>query len=208
MTQRAEHWDGVYRSASPSSLSWHEREPTYSLQQIEASAADLSAAVLDVGAGTSALVDRLLERGFSDVTVLDISEQALAEARRRLGQQAGRATFVRHDLLTWHPDRQYDIWHDRAVFHFLVDDADRDRYVELAGEIIRTGGWLVLATFAPDGPTRCSGLPVRRYSPDDLADTYSKAFTLVNSEREEHVTPGGVIQPVTWVRLRRTRTLP
>ena len=204
VTDRADHWDGVYSRAHAGTLSWYEREPTQSLRMIERTGSGPSSAVLDVGAGTSILVDRLLDLGFTDVTVLDISERAIGEVRRRLGERADSATFIRHDVLTWQPARRYDVWHDRAVFHFLTESTDRDRYVHLAEDVVRTNGWLVLATFAADGPTRCSDLPVCRYSAEDIRNTFSVAFGLVESDREEHVTPRGVVQPFTWVRLRHT----
>jgi SAM-dependent methyltransferase len=159
--------------------------------------------VIDVGGGASFLVDGLLARGFSDVTVLDVSQHALDEVEQRLGERAGSVNLVCGDLLTWAPDRRYDIWHDRALLHFLTDPIDRDRYVKLAERTVRDDGALIIGTFADDGPTQCSGLPVLRYTPAELATVFSKSFTLVAHEREEHTTPAGVIQPFTWVVLRR-----
>jgi 2-polyprenyl-3-methyl-5-hydroxy-6-metoxy-1,4-benzoquinol methylase len=163
-----------------------------------------SRAVIDVGAGESLLVDSLLARGFTDVTLLDISQHALREVERRLGEQAVHVTFVHQDVLTWAPDRQYDVWHDRAVFHFLTERAARNRYVETTARAIRVGGGLVLATFAEDGPTQCSGLPTARYSAIDLEATFSEYFSLDEHERDEHVTPRGIVQPFTCAVLRRT----
>lgn len=204
MTARADQWEALYSSAAPRSLSWYEREPTYSLRLIHRTRTTPSAAIVDIGAGTSILVDRLLDSGFSHVTVLDISERALAEVSRRLDERGRDVAVIRHDVLTWEPDRQYDIWHDRAVFHFLTESADQGGYVQVASDTVCNGGWLLLATFAPDGPTRCSGLPVSRYSVEQIAETFSPAFGLVESLREEHLTPEGVVQPFTWVRLRHT----
>jgi SAM-dependent methyltransferase len=184
-------------------VSWYERDPATSLRLIEQVAAPRSWGVIDIGAGTSLLVDRLLARGFHDLTVLDISDHALSQVRARLGGRALGVTFLRQDLLTWTPDRQYDIWHDRAVFHFLTEPTDRDRYVELAASAVRSGGSLVLATFATDGPVQCSKLDVCRYSAEDLADTFSASFVVAHHEREEHVTPRGIVQPFTWVVLTR-----
>ena len=171
---------------------------------IEAIASGPTAAIVDVGAGASLLVDDLLANGFTDLTVLDISENALSEVRQRLGEGRQRLAFVHYDVLTWKPDRQYDIWHDRAVFHFLTEPADRRRYVEIAASTTPSGGCLVLATFADDGPGQCSGLAVSRYSAEDLADAFSPSLSLATHEREEHVTPHGVVQPFTWVALERT----
>jgi trans-aconitate methyltransferase len=203
MSEQQDHWEGVYTSRPSTDVSWYERDPATSLRLIEQVAAKQSSAVIDIGAGTSLLVDRLLARGFDDLAVLDISDHALSEVRARLGGRAQGVTFLRQDLLTWTPDRQYDIWHDRAVFHFLTVPSDRDRYVELAASAICSGGSLVLATFAPDGPVQCSKLDVSRYSDQDLAETFSASFVVAHHEREEHVTPRGIVQPFTWVVLTR-----
>lgn len=203
MSERSNDWESVYYATPSTGLSWFERRPVTSLRLIEKIAPGSHAAVIDVGAGTSSLVDLLLASRFSDVTMLDVSLRALTEVRQRLGERAQHVAFVHEDVLTWKPDRQYDIWHDRAVFHFLTDQATRDRYVEIAASAIRVGGYLVLATFAEDGPPQCSGLPVCHYRAHDLEETFSASFTLVAQEREEHVTPAGVVQPFTWVVLQR-----
>jgi 2-polyprenyl-3-methyl-5-hydroxy-6-metoxy-1,4-benzoquinol methylase len=203
MSKRSNHWESVYNATASTGLSWFEREPATSLRIIETLASGPHAAVIDVGAGTSSLVDHLLVNGFTDVTVLDVSQHALTEVRQRLGERAQHVTFVHEDLLTWKPVRQYDIWHDRAVFHFLTDQDAREQYIEIAAGAIRVGGYLVLATFAEDGPPQCSGLPVTRYCAQDLEETFSASFTLLAQEREEHVTPAGAVQPFTWVVLQR-----
>jgi hypothetical protein len=159
--------------------------------------------VIDVGGGVSRLVDSLRAHDFEDVTVLDIAGDALAEVKTRLGDGHTGVRLVEHDVLSWKPDRDYDVWHDRALFHFLVEAVDRTRYVDVTERTIRGGGVLILGTFAEDGPTHCSGLPVARYAAHDLATTFDR-FSLVWDERDDHVTPGGVVQPFTWVVLRRT----
>jgi 2-polyprenyl-3-methyl-5-hydroxy-6-metoxy-1,4-benzoquinol methylase len=184
-------------------VSWYEREPETSLRLIESTASGTDLEVIDVGGGASLLVERLLARGFSDVTVLDVSQHVLDEVRSRLGERAPRVQLVCADVLAWVPRRRYDIWHDRALLHFLTDPAERDRYVEVVEQAVRDHGTLVVGTFADDGPTECSGLPVVRYSADELASLFSGSFVLVAHERDEHVTPGGVVQPLTWVVLRR-----
>ena len=204
VAQTSDHWEQTYASRSSTEVSWYEREPTTSLRLIESLAPVPESAIIDIGGGTSFLVDRLAARGFTDLTVLDVADHALSEVRARLGPRAHAATFVHQDLLTWEPDRQYDIWHDRAVFHFLTDSATRARYVDIAARAIWHNGALVVGAFAEDGPTHCSGLPVARYSSDQLASAFSASFSLIEHEREEHVTPGGVVQPFTWVTLRRT----
>lgn len=204
MSGRARHWDEIYATNPVTELSWYEREPSVGLRLIETIAPGPAASVVDVGAGSSSLVDHLLAAGFNDVTALDLSGRALGLVRARLGQASRDVTFIEEDLLAWEPGRTYDIWHDRAVFHFLTDEAACDRYVALAAGAVHTGGHLVLAAFAEDGPTRCSGLPVTRYSTQALTDIFSPFFVRVGAEREEHFTPRGTVQPFTWVVLRRT----
>ncbi len=203
VTGDGDHWDQIYDSRPATELSWYQRHPETSLRLIEEAASGRSAAVVDVGSGASELVDALLARGFTDVTLVDISRRALETVRSRLGSEARRVSFVNQDLLMWIPERRYDVWHDRAVFHFLTEREDRDRYVEIVTDAIGTGGFLILGTFAEDGPTSCSGLPVRRYSADELADVFAQSFSVVGHEREEHLTPSGTAQSFTWVVLRR-----
>lgn len=175
-----------------------------SLDLIEALHIPRDAAVIDIGGGASQLVDHLLERGFSDLTVLDISKSALAEVRGRLGASAVHR--LHEDLLEWQPDRRYDLWHDRAVFHFLVVEADRRSYLRALGSAMKTGGFLILATFSFDGPAVCSGLPVARYSAEDVSRILGDSFEVLETRREIHTTPSGALQPFTWVagRLRAT----
>jgi SAM-dependent methyltransferase len=199
-----DHWNRIYATKSSTDVSWYERSPITSLRLIQSLVSGSSAAVIDAGGGASSLVDRLLGSGLADLTVVDISERALNQARLRLSDQASAVAFVVADVLTWEPGRRYDIWHDRAVFHFLTYPADRDQYIDTACRAVRDGGVAVIGTFAEDGPTDCSGLSVSRYSPLELTTAFSPYFSLVSYEREEHVTPGGVVQPFTWVVLRRT----
>ena len=196
---RAQHWDDVFRTRKPDSVSWYQDNPATSLRLVE----HAPGSVIDVGAGTSTLVDRLLDAGRTDITVLDVSEAALALTRGRLGDAADRVTFEFADVANWKPARQYDVWHDRAAFHFLTDPAHHRRYVEVVTDAVATNGILVLGTFAQDGPTRCSGLPTARYGATDLATLFSARFTLEHHEREAHRTPSGATQEFTWVTLRR-----
>jgi SAM-dependent methyltransferase len=198
----AEHWDTVYDSKSIDDVSWFEAEPATSLRLL-ATAAPRSGAVIDVGAGASFLIDALLTAGFGDITLLDVSAEVLTVVRDRLADRGEAVSFVVANLLSWVPERQWDAWHDRAVFHFLVDAVDRARYVETAARAVAVGGVVVLGCFASDGPTRCSGLPTARYDAEDLAAVFAPAFTLIHAERDEHRTPGGSVQPFTWVVLRR-----
>ncbi len=144
------------------------------------------------------LVDRLLSDGFDDVTVLDISEVALATARKRIGE-TDRVAWLHEDVLAWKPDRRYGLWHDRAVFHFLTSPHDRDAYLKTMASALRAGALVVVATFAGDGPEYCSGLPVARYTVDDLVAVLGNGFCPRLTRREEHITPAGVLQPFTWV---------
>lgn len=197
------HWDTVYVSKAPDQASWFQAWPQPSLRLLSSVAAPRSA-VIDVGAGTSTLADTLAGAGWSDVTVLDVSPQALAIVRARLGECQHGVSFVAGDVLSWQPERNYDVWHDRAVFHFLVQPEDRQRYVATARRAVSMDGALVIGAFAADGPTQCSGLPTARYSTDELAAAFAPAFRVTHAEREEHRTPGGVVQPFTWVVFRRT----
>ena len=190
------HWDGVYLAKAPEEVSWFQREPEVSLRLL---AGLPVGSLVDVGAGASLLGDRLVDRGW-DVTLLDVSGEALAVVRRRLGE---RASYLVADVLSWQPDRRYDVWHDRAVFHFLTEEADRARYSATAARAVAPGGALVLGVFASDGPESCSGLPTTRWSADALATALGDDWRLEHDEREEHTTPWGVVQPFTWVVLRR-----
>ena len=197
----ARHWDRTHGSGT-TRVSWYQATPTMSLELIDVLGVDPGTAVVDVGGGASTLVDELLHRGFEDVSVLDVSDVALDASRRRLGSDAHRVHWLRTDLRLWTPERRYGLWHDRAVFHFLVEPPDRDRYRRLLASALEPGGVAVIATFSPEGPSRCSGLPVARYSPEDLAAAAGEQFELVAHRHEEHATPEGSTQPFTWVALR------
>jgi SAM-dependent methyltransferase len=195
----AEHWDGRY--ADETAFSWFEPQALTSVDRI-AAVADTSASVVDVGGGASRLVDALLARGHRDLTVIDISGAALARARERVG--VAPVSWVCADVREWHPDRAFDVWHDRAAYHFLVDPDDQQRYWRLVREALPAGGHVVLATFAADGPTMCSGLPVQRYDADALAAAMGDGFALVSADVLPHTTPGGAVQPFQWITATRT----
>ena len=197
---RVAHWDTVYASRGPTEVSWFQREPHLTLHLLELLGIDPDATVIDIGGGASTLVDRLAGRGFRDLTVLDISAAALDLARARIGADAP-VDWLPADVLTWAPDRAYDLWHDRAVFHFMVDPTERDAYLSTLGRAVPDGS-VILATFAPDGPDSCSGLPVARYSPAELADLLG-GFEIVEAGRDVHITPAGATQPFTFVAARR-----
>ena len=189
------HWDAIYRTKTPNEVSWYQAEPARSLDLIRRTTPALDAAILDVGGGASTLVDGLLEAGYRAVTVLDIAPAGLTPARERLGARAARAKWVAGDILTVPlPLSAFDVWHDRAVFHFLTLPGARAQYVAQVRRAVRPGGHIIVASFAPDGPTRCSGLEVVRYSPDALHAEFGAGFTLVDSVREDHRTPAGSTQ--------------
>lgn len=200
---RRRHWDRVFGERAPTDVGWYERSPRMSLDMIGLAGVGPDEAVLDVGGGTSPLAGALLARGFTDVTVLDLSEIALLTSRAALGPAGARVEWVHADVLDWIPDRTYGLWHDRAVFHFLVDAEDRRRYVTAARSAVHPGGHAVVGTFADDGPAACSGLPVARYGAPALADAFGGGFALLGSHRDEHRTPGGSAQSFTWVAMRR-----
>ena len=187
------HWEHVYRTKRSDEVSWYRADPATSLALIQRLAPERSARVIDVGGGTSLLVDALLGVGYSDVAVLDVSGTALKAVRGRLPQGVGsRVTWIEADVLTATlPPHAIDVWHDRAVFHFLTDAADRKAYVSQIETSLRSGGHVILATFAEDGPRACSGLPVERYSAAELHAVLGSRFQIVETVREQHVTPSG-----------------
>jgi len=189
--RRQTHWEAVYTAKAEQEVSWFQASPTPSLEAIARLGAERTAALVDIGGGASRLVDRLLEQGFVDVTVLDLSRAALDAARARLGIQAAKVDWIVADVTTWEPPKTYDVWHDRAAFHFLTDDDDRAAYVARLQRALKIGGHAIIATFALDGPERCSGLPVVRYDAASLGRALGPALKLIHTERHEHATPWG-----------------
>ena len=200
--RRRQHWEAIYEHRSPTEVSWYQRVPAVSMELIEEIGVPHDSAVLDVGGGTSTLVDTLVARSYTDITVLDVSAAALDTSRRRVDPRA-QVKWVSADLLTWQPGARYALWHDRAVFHFLVTPADRERYLQVLRAAVLPGAAVILGTFAADGPESCSGLPVARYAPDKLAGILGGSFRVIASRRERHTTPTGAVQPFTWLSARR-----
>jgi SAM-dependent methyltransferase len=200
---RSEHWNGVYTSKREGDVSWFEATPAVSLQLLEAAGLDSTTRVLDVGGGDSHLVDELIARGLRAVTVLDVSAAAVARARARLGAHGDVPAWIAADVTGDWSAAPVDVWHDRAVFHFLTAAEDRARYREHLLRVLKPGGTAIVATFAPDGPERCSGLPVMRYSPDALAAELGHPLTLVDSRLHTHWTPWGTGQAFQYSRFRR-----
>jgi SAM-dependent methyltransferase len=197
-SEREHHWHDVYTDKQPEDVSWYQATPAPSLAALDRFAVRASQSLIDIGGGASNLVDALLARGWEDVTVLDIAAPALAAAQARLGERAADVTWQVADITAWLPARRYDIWHDRAVFHFLTAPGQRDAYVRALGAGLAEGGLAIIATFALDGPEKCSGLPVERYDAQKLAQTLGPKFHLEASWREEHKTPWGAAQVFTW----------
>ena len=198
-----DHWRAVYEAKRPKAVSWYQAVPEPSLQALERFGVDREAALIDVGGGASALAGELAALGWRDVTVLDISDAAIAEARGRLGEQGELVNWIDADIRHWRPERAYDVWHDRAMFHFLTGADERAQYVAalLAGTL--PGSLVILATFALDGPEQCSGLPVRRYDGDAMASELGAEFHLVEAWRQAHITPWGTEQAFQWGAFRR-----
>lgn len=193
------HWEAVYSTKSPDTVSWFQEHAEESLRLIASTGLGDLAAIIDVGGGASKLVDDLLAAGYGGISVLDLSAAAMREARRRLGALAGNVTWIEGDITEVDlPAARFDIWHDRAVFHFLTDAASRRRYVDQVTRAVRPGGHIIIATFAEDGPEQCSGLPVMRYRADELHSEFGAGFKLLAHRKEEHWTPIGRAQQFVY----------
>ena len=194
------HWDNRYETIGAADVSWHHDRPASSLELLESLGVRPGQSFIDVGGGASNLVDHLLDAGYDDIAVLDLSVVALDVARTRIGETHA-VSWIVQDLLAWVPDRTWDVWHDRAVLHFLIDDADRQRYVRTMRQAVRPGGAVIIGTFAEDGPTECSALPVRRHSAEDLIAVIGDV-DVIEQRREMHQTPSGAPQPFNWIAAR------
>jgi len=201
--ERKSHWERVYDTRRYSDVSWYQQRPSKSLQLIEEAGAERDAPVIDSGGGASTLVDHLIDDGYTDISVLDTSVGALAQARTRLGDAADAVDWIVADVTTFEPARTYALWHDRAVLHFLTDAVDRQRYLDTLRAGLPAGGHLVLATFGPDGPEKCSGLRVRRYSMETMAELLGPEFRPEYEDIEMHRTPSGGSQQFLYTRWRR-----
>jgi hypothetical protein len=200
---RKTHWERVYSTKGETGVSWFQAEPHLSLELIRAVAPSARGRIIDVGGGASVLVDRLLAVPFEKIAVLDISETALSQAKARLGERAGRVEWIAADITETETLGTFQIWHDRAVFHFLTDAADRRKYVELARRTVPRSGHLIVASFADDGPKWCSDLEVCRYHAETMADELGEGFSLIREARETHTTPWGSSQPFFYGVFRR-----
>lgn len=206
MDDRTDHWDRRYHGTDADQLSWFEDDPSLSMALITATVSN-RAGVIDIGGGASRLPDALLEQGFQDVTVLDLSAKALGLSRARIGAGADTVHWIAADITTWCPDRTYDLWHDRAVFHFLATEGDQRAYVTAMATALVPGGTAIVMTFANDGPEKCSGLPVQRYSSKGLQAAVTAlapgAFDVIDQGRFVHPTPTGAEQKFQYCQFRR-----
>jgi trans-aconitate methyltransferase len=200
---RHDHWEKVYTSKGENELSWFQENPAPSLELIERAGANSASDIIDIGGGASRLVDALIEHGFSAVTVLDLSEAALATAKARLGDGADCVQWIASDVTTWEPLHCFDIWHDRAAFHFLTEASDQAAYLSRLRQALKPCGHAIIATFASDGPERCSGLPVMRYDAASLAQTLGDGFALVEARSHQHTTPWHSVQRFQFSIFRR-----
>jgi SAM-dependent methyltransferase len=201
---RKAHWETVYTTKGENEVSWFQESPEASLELIDLAHPTPASTIVDIGGGASRLVDRLIARGLNHVTVLDLSEAALEAAKARLGERASRVRWIVADVTKWEPTELYDIWHDRAAFHFLTDPADRAAYVACMKRTVKPGGHVIIGTFAIDGPEKCSGLPVNRYDATSLARELGEGLVLVDARRHDHSTPWKSAQRFQFCIFRRT----
>lgn len=202
--QSKDHWEKVYATKAPDAVGWFQPRAEMSLDLIQATGVGKDAGIIDVGGGASTLVDGLLAEGYDDLTVLDLSAAALSAARKRLGEKERLVRWIEADITEVDlPRNRYDLWHDRAVFHFLTGPEQREAYVRTVFDAVKPGGHVIVATFAEDGPLQCSGLPVMRYRPDQLHDQFGEAFQLLEHRKEAHHTPSGAVQQFVYCYCRR-----
>lgn len=203
--ERKNHWEDVYTKKIPKEVSWYQIEPVITLDLIESIGIDHDSKIIDVGGGASVLVDKLLEKGFGNLTVLDISSKSLNYAKERLGKLAAQVSWIEADVTEFDPPQKYDLWHDRAVFHFLTDPNDRMKYTQNIQKALNPGGNVIIATFAIDGPPKCSGLDVERYSDEKLKNEFGGSFELIKSIKEAHVTPWGSEQKFIYCYFKKLK---
>jgi SAM-dependent methyltransferase len=200
---RQAHWENVYRTRGEKEVSWFQENPAPSLDLIALTGVTAEAQIIDIGGGASRLVDDLLGRGFRRLTVLDLSGAALAVAKERLGVCVADVRWIIADVTQWEPPQMYDLWHDRATFHFLTGQVDQSAYVDRLRRAVKPGGYVIIGTFALDGPMRCSGLPIARHDSTTLATVLGRGFDLTDARRHDHATPRGAIQRFQFSTFRR-----
>ena len=203
-TDRKQHWESAWSGRPADRMSWHQDRPGRSLAMIEDAELAAGDALIDIGGGASTLAGHLLDQGYEDVTVLDLSRSALEAAKRALGRDADRVNWIEQDVTNFRPSRSYRLWHDRAVFHFLLEPGDRERYATALRQALPPGGQAVIATFAIDGPLRCSGLDVVRYDAEAIVTALGDGLELVDTQPERHRTPAGAVQAFRYFRFVRS----
>lgn len=200
---RKNHWENIYQTKALNEVSWYQPTPQTSLDFIQKLNTPLTAKIIDIGGGDSFLVDHLLKLGFTNITVLDISEAAINRAKTRLGELATQVTWIVADITEFKPIKQYDVWHDRAAFHFLTNETDIKKYVEIAEKSTSTEGHLIIGTFSENGPTKCSGIEIKQYVENDLAHVFNSAFQKISCSNINHATPFNTVQNFTFCTFKK-----
>lgn len=203
MSNNKEHWEQVYKAQTPCHASWYQENPTLSLKFIEHCDLKLSNAIIDIGGGTSVLIDYLIENGYKNLSVLDISENALSHTKDRLGKNALTVKWITEDITSFVPSEKFSVWHDRAVFHFLTDANDRELYLDTLKTSLSPKGFLILAAFVIDAQTQCSGLDIIQYNQEKLQKELGKQFIFIEKENETHITPGNIEQHFCYYRFQK-----
>jgi 2-polyprenyl-3-methyl-5-hydroxy-6-metoxy-1,4-benzoquinol methylase len=201
--EKEHHWEKIYETKNFSEVGWYQKTPTFSLSFFEESALPKTSKIIDVGGGDSYLVDHLLDLGYLQVHVLDLSSKAIDKAKARLGENASKVTWIHSDVLHFETIEKYDTWHDRAAFHFLIDPQEIAKYVQIANNSLSENGLMFIGTFSDRGPTHCSGLPVTQYSIEKLTEVFSPYFQKINAFNTDHITPGGTRQHYTFCSFRK-----
>lgn len=203
MEDRKEHWNKVYENKKATEVSWYEPMPETSLNYIADCKLEKDAAIIDIGGGDSFLAEFLIGKGYTDITVVDISENAIKRAKERLGEKADEITWIVADAAEFEPQRQYDLWHDRAAFHFLTEDTQVEKYLKNVKQAVKPGGYVVMGTFSETGPTKCSGIEIRQYSISDMQELFADGFTTMSCKNIDHETPSGGTQNFTFCSFRK-----
>jgi cyclopropane fatty-acyl-phospholipid synthase-like methyltransferase len=202
MTDRKQHWENVYQTRQLTEVSWYEPIPETSLSIIKLFKLPKDAAIIDIGGGDSLLVDYLLMLGYTNVTVLDISAKAIEKAKERLGERASHVKWIVRDIIDFNPGQKYDLWHDRATFHFLINKEEQDKYLDMVHQYLTADGYMVLSTFSEEGPEKCSGLPVKQYTENSLPDLFAKYFEKIKCFTKMHITPFHTVQSFVFCSFR------
>ena len=202
---RKKHWETVYETKNPDQVSWTQEIPKTSLEFIRSFKLNKDARIIDIGGGDSKLVDYLLEEEYKNITVLDISEKAIAKAKKRLGEKASKVNWIVSDIIEFEPDTSFDVWHDRATFHFLTTDDQIKKYIKRASKFVR--GYLIIGTFSQNGPKKCSGLEIKQYNEEELTSELKKGFDKIHCVTEDHTTPFNTIQNFLFCSFKRQLTV-